>query len=177
MDLQAFFGGWSGIIRVVVLGSLAYVALVLILPVTGKRTLLKMSAFDAIMTIALGSTLATVLLSSGVALSEGVTALLLLCLLQYVVIYPFVRSSGFQDIIKAKPTLIFYRSRYLEDEIRKEWVTKEEDLAALRSQGRTDAGSVDAVVLETNGTLILMGSATKESQLLAPADDWTEAQR
>lgn len=115
MDLQVFFDGWSGLIRVVVVGSLAYVALVLILRVTGKRTLSKMNAFDAIVTITLASTLATVLLSSGVALAEGVTAFLLLCILQYVVTYPSVRSSGFQDIIKAKPRLIFYRGRYLED--------------------------------------------------------------
>jgi Ca2+/Na+ antiporter len=108
-------------------GSLAYAALVLILRVTGKRTLSKMNAFDLVVTVALGSTLATVLLSRDVALAEGVTALLLLCLLQYAVTFLSVRSSAFQDFVKARPTLIFHRGRYLEDAMRKERVTREED--------------------------------------------------
>ena len=177
MDPQDFFDGWSGLLRVVVVGSLAYAALVLILRVTGKRTLSKMNAFDLIVTVALGSTLATVLLSRDVALAEGVTALLLLCLLQYAVTFLSVRSSAFQDFVKARPTLIFHRGRYLEDAMRKERVTREEILAALRSQGRTDAGSVDAVVLETDGSLTVMGSAGKGSQPLAPVEGWTEARR
>lgn len=54
-----FFSDWFGLLRVVVVGTLAYVALVLLLRVSGKRTLSKMNAFDFIVTVALGSTLAT----------------------------------------------------------------------------------------------------------------------
>jgi uncharacterized membrane protein YcaP (DUF421 family) len=39
---------------------------VLLLRVSGKRTLSKLNAFDLVVTVALGSTLATVLLSKGV---------------------------------------------------------------------------------------------------------------
>ena len=67
-----FFDSWAGLLRVLVVGTLAYAALVLLLRVTGKRTLSKMNAFDLIVTVALGSTLATVLLSKDVALAEGV---------------------------------------------------------------------------------------------------------
>ena len=41
-----FFDGWTGLLRVLVVGTLAYAALVLLLRVTGKRTLSKMNAFD-----------------------------------------------------------------------------------------------------------------------------------
>lgn len=66
-----FFDGWTGLLRVLVVGTLAYAALVLLLRVSGKRTLSKMNAFDLVVTVALGSTLATVLLSRDVALAEG----------------------------------------------------------------------------------------------------------
>ena len=55
-------------------GTLAYVALVAILRISGKRTLTKLNALDLVVTVALGSTLATVLLSKSVALVEGVLA-------------------------------------------------------------------------------------------------------
>ncbi len=61
-----FFDTWTGLGRTVVVGTLAYAALVLILRVSGKRTLSKMNAFDLIVTVALSSTLATVLLARDV---------------------------------------------------------------------------------------------------------------
>jgi uncharacterized membrane protein YcaP (DUF421 family) len=79
------FDSWTGLGRVLIVGTLAYAALVLLLRISGKRTLTKLNAFDLIVTVALGSTLATVLLSSSVALAEGVAALALLILLQYLI--------------------------------------------------------------------------------------------
>jgi uncharacterized membrane protein YcaP (DUF421 family) len=73
-----FFDSWFGLLRVVVVGTLAYVALVVLLRASGKRTLAKLNAFDLIVTVALGSTLATVLLSKSVALLEGLVAFILL---------------------------------------------------------------------------------------------------
>jgi uncharacterized membrane protein YcaP (DUF421 family) len=72
------FDSWAGLGRVLVVGTLAYVALVLLLRISGKRTLTKLNAFDLVVTVALGSTLATVLLSKSVALAEGALALCLL---------------------------------------------------------------------------------------------------
>ena len=70
-----FFSTWAALGRVLVIGPLAYVALVLLLRISGKRTLTKLNAFDLVVTVALGSTLATVLLSKSVSLAEGVLAL------------------------------------------------------------------------------------------------------
>lgn len=66
-----FFDSWDGLLWVVVVGVLAYAVLILLLRVSGKCTLSKMHAFDLVVTVALGSTLATVLLSESVALAEG----------------------------------------------------------------------------------------------------------
>ena len=56
------FSGFEGIWRTGVVGLCAYVALVGVLRLTGKRTLSKMNAFDLVVTVSLGSTLATILL-------------------------------------------------------------------------------------------------------------------
>ena len=78
-----FFQGWTGLWLVV--GTLAYIALVLLLRISGKRTLAKFNAFDFVVTVALGSTLATILLNNSIALAEGILALALLIGLQYVI--------------------------------------------------------------------------------------------
>ena len=94
------FNSWAGLGRVLLVGTLAYLALVFLLRISGKRTLTKLNAFDLVVTVALGSTLATVLLSSSVALAESVVALGLLIFLQYVITWLSVRSPGFQTLIK-----------------------------------------------------------------------------
>lgn len=66
-----FFDSWDGLLRVVVVGTLAYLSLVVWLRLSGKRTVAKWSAFDRIVTVALGSTLATVLLTKDVRCSRA----------------------------------------------------------------------------------------------------------
>lgn len=80
-----FFDGWAGLGRVLLVGPLACFGLIVILRISGKRTLSKFNAFDLVVTVALGSTLATVLLSKDVALAEGIVALGLLASLQYAI--------------------------------------------------------------------------------------------
>ena len=81
----------------------------LLLRVSGKRTLTKMNAFDLVVTVALGSTLATVLLTKSVALAEGLTAFVLLIFLQFVLTWLFVRSQAASRLVKSEPTLLAYQ--------------------------------------------------------------------
>jgi uncharacterized membrane protein YcaP (DUF421 family) len=155
-----FFDSWLGLLRVLVVGTLAYVALVVVLRVSGKRTLAKLNAFDLIVTVALGSTLATVLLSKSVALAEGLLAFLLLVGLQYLVAWLSVRSQRFSDLVKSEPTLLLHRGRFLEVAMRHQRVTRQEILSALRSSGVADLQDAAAVVLETDGSLSVIAEAS-----------------
>ena len=49
-----FFESWFGLVRVVVVGTATYAALIVLLRVSGKRSLSKMNAFDLVVTVALG---------------------------------------------------------------------------------------------------------------------------
>lgn len=91
---QMFFNGWSHLIRTLVVGVLAYVALVLFLRISGKRTLSKLNAFDLVVTVALGSTLATILLNQDIAPAQGALAFLLLIGLQFIVAWLSVPFAG-----------------------------------------------------------------------------------
>lgn len=159
MPPDAFLAPVSDLLRIVVVGGLAYGGLVVFLRLTGKRTLTKLNAFDLVVTVALGSTLATVLLNRDVSLLEGLVAFALLIVLQYLVTWASVRSSRFQHLVKAQPALLVYRGRVLEPALRRERVSREEILAAARSSGATDLSEIGAVVLETDGSLSILSRA------------------
>jgi uncharacterized membrane protein YcaP (DUF421 family) len=151
-----FFDGWTGIARTVVVGGLAYVVLVVMLRVSGKRTLSKMNAFDFIVTVALGSTLAAVLLNEDVALAEGATAFALLIGLQFLVTWASVRTRWVKALVTGEPELVGYRGRLLPDAMRRTRVTEEEVEAALRNAGHAGFDDVEAVVLETDGSFSIV---------------------
>lgn len=153
MPPDAFFDSWSGLLRVLVVGVAAYASVVLLLRVTGKRTLSKLNAFDLVVTVALGSTLASVITSKSVPLAEGVAALALLILLQLVVTWLSVRSRWFDRMIKAEPTLLLRKGELLHEAMRRERVNKDEVLSAIRAAGGRDLDEAEAVFLETDGTL------------------------
>lgn len=160
------FDTWYDLLRILIVGICAYFGLIVLLRATGKRTLSKMNAFDLIVTVALGSTLATVLLSSDVSLAEGLFAFALLCTLQYAVAFVSVRSERFEHLVKSEPALLFFQGRFLTAALRRERVTREEVYAAVRDQGVASLATVDAVVLETDGSLSVVaggGSAPPDT--------------
>lgn len=161
-----FFDDWTGLLRVVVVGILAYAALVVLLRVTGKRTLSKMNAFDFVVTVALGSTLATVLLSRDVALAEGVLAFALLILLQLVVAWASARWPGFRRLVKAEPRLLLHKGQMLRGAMLAERVAPEEVLAAVRASGHAGLEQVEAVVLETDGSFSVVPRAGDSASAL-----------
>lgn len=165
ISLQMFFDGWASLIRTVVLGTLSYVFLIFILRLSGKRTLTKMNSFDFVITVAFGSTMASILTSKDASLAQGVVALALLVLLQFVVTFFAVRSDRIAQLVKASPALVYYRGRFLDKPMKKERINRDEVLAAIRQEGVVRPDEVDAVVLETDGSLsvIKKGAASPES--------------
>ncbi len=153
---EMFFDGWQSLLRTLVIGVLAYVALVVILRVSGNRTLSKLNAFDFIVTVALGSTLATVLLSKDVSLAEGVFALSLLVALQYAVTWTSVRASWVRRLMTGEPLMLLYQGELLHKALRQARVTEDEVRAALRSAGVRDLKDAQAVVLETDASFSVL---------------------
>lgn len=157
-----FFDSWYSLLRVLVVGTLAYGSLVVLLRFSGKRTLAKLNAFDLVVTVALGSTLATVLLTKSVALADGIVAFALLAGLQYGVAFLSVRSSRFDALVKSEPTLLLHRGRFLGRAMRAQRVTRAEVVSALRSAGLASPEDALAVVLETDGTLSVVSGGAQD---------------
>ena len=163
-----FFGSWAELGRTAVVGVCGYIALIVLLRISGKRTLSKMNAFDLIVTVALGSTLGSLLLSKDVPLAQGVLAFAVLIGLQLMATWTSVRSAAFSDLIKSRPTLLLYRGELSRDAMVRERITEQEVRAAVRKHGIDALEDVGAVVLETDGVLsVIPGVVTEASSSLA----------
>lgn len=159
---EMFFQSWSGIVRTIIVGTLAYAFLVLALRVSGKRTLAKLNAFDLVITVALGSTLATILLSESVALVEGITGFVLLIVLQYVVTFFSVRSPAFSRAVRSEPTLLLRNGAALPKAMRRARVTEAELETVVRTSGQRGLADIEAVILESDGSFSIIDGEQKK---------------
>jgi uncharacterized membrane protein YcaP (DUF421 family) len=148
-----FFNGWYSIGRSALLALLGFIALILILRVSGKRTLSKMNVFDFVFVVAVGSVFAGSMIDKDTTLLEGLTAMTTLVIVQRILSAIAVRSERFEMLINGEPTLLFSRGKFLQHALKKERVTEEEVRAAIREQGITRIEDVDAVVIENDGEL------------------------
>lgn len=150
---KIFFDNWESVARIAINTTLAYTAMVILLRISGKRTLSKMNAFDFIVTVALGSSLATVALSKSVPLLDGVLAFVLFISLQYCLTWLSVRVKTVKKVITSEPVLLLYRGKMLHDVMKRERITEEEIKVAARESGTTGLHNLHSVILETTGTM------------------------
>ncbi len=162
-----FFDTLYDLFRVAVIALLAYGSLVLLLRVAGKRALAKLNAFDLVVTVALGSTLATVLLSSDVAFFEGLLAFAMLAMLQWGVSRLSIASHNFRKLVRSQPRLLLEDGKYRRCAMQDERITEDEVESAIRAAGIGGVDEVGAVVLETDGSLSVIRRSDKPLTALA----------
>ncbi|MFL6716988.1 MAG: DUF421 domain-containing protein [Burkholderiaceae bacterium] len=153
-----FFDDMHGLLRVIVVGTLAYAGCILAMRLSGNRTLSKLNSFDLIITVAFGSTLSSIVISSDIALAEGLLAIALLVLLQFIITWLSVRSAAVNSVIKTAPTLLLRDGRMIAGAMRRVRITSDEIRTAVRQQGMGGLDQVAAVVLETDGSLSIIPS-------------------
>jgi uncharacterized membrane protein YcaP (DUF421 family) len=168
-----WFDSASDVVRILLVGVSAYAALVAIVRLSGKRTLAKLNAFDLVVTVALGSMLATILLSTSVSFVDGVVALCLLVALQAAVAFMSTRIAMIARLVKSKPVLLVVDGVLREDIMRSERVRPEEVHQALRTSGQGGVEGVAAVVLETDGRLsVIPAGSVGSGDALSRLDGW-----
>lgn len=145
-----FFKDWSSLKDVALCSVIAFLTAFILIRLSGKRTLAKLNAFDFIVTVTLGSTLSSMILAK-VTLAEGTVALVIIVVMQYALAWLAGSNKSLETVINSKPSLLYYDGSYIDEEMRREGITKEEILAEIRSFRLERMDDVKAVVLELNG--------------------------
>lgn len=141
------------VFRISLVTLIYLVCLIVLIRMFGKKSLSQMNAFDFVVTVALGSIFATLVLDASISIASGITAMLALIFYQFIISWLSVRSKKFTKILKASPTLLYYEGHYFVDTLKKERVAMDELKQAVRSSGFSEIEEIVAIVLETDGTL------------------------
>lgn len=146
-----FFTSWASVARIVVLATIVYFALLAALRYTGARALAKMSAYDLVVTIALGSLIATIPLQKTVTLADGFAAILTYLVLQHAISWALQRWPWSRKLVKERPHVVLWDGEIIPDRLRKIRITDQEVRGAVRAAGKASLREVLCVVLENDG--------------------------
>lgn len=142
----------EALLRIAVIVPAIYLLIILFIRLSGKRSTSQMNNFDWIVTVALGSITASTILLKDITLAEGALSIALLLVLQYSLTFLARRSPLVARAVKAPPTLLLARGRFLDDAMATERISRKEVLAAVRKAGFTDLDQVDWIALENDAS-------------------------
>jgi uncharacterized membrane protein YcaP (DUF421 family) len=146
-----FFHTWADIGRVALATTIIFLLMVALLRVVGQQALAKMSGFDMVSTVTLGSVTATVALTRGITVSEGAAVLLTVLVLQETIRWLQSRYLPVHHMVREPPRVVVWDGQLLEDRLRGTNVSADEVRAAVRKAGLRSISEVQVVVLENDG--------------------------
>ena len=165
--MNNWFFSPEGPLAPVVLSTVCiYLALIAYTRLFGLRSFSKMSAFDMIMTVAVGSTMASTIVTRGVRVAEGLTALLCLFLLQFIFAQLRRWSGRVRQVVDNQPLLLMEGNRVLHENLAKARLTEDDLRGKLRAAHVVHRAQVRAVVFETTGDVSVM--FTEDNRDLEP---------
>lgn len=143
-----------------------FISIIIATRLIGLRSFSNFSAYDFVLTLAIGSIAASVLTTS-ISLTHGFVAIFGLMLLTYLFSILQRRFSIFDGLVSNKPLLLMDASEILYDNLKKARVQEKQLITKLREANVYNLDQVLAVILETTGdiTVLHKSSASKDLPL------------
>lgn len=155
------------IARGVLLTMAALLWVVALVRVVGLRSFSKMTAFDFVATIAMGSLLAAAAAaSSWLAYAQILVGMLALLAVQAILALLRSRSERLRELIGNTPVLLMEDGVFCEEALRRTRIAREDVLAKIRAANALDLGAVRAVVLENTGDISVLHGCDLDERLL-----------
>jgi len=136
--------------------AIVLVALVVGVRLFGKRQVGGLSIYDLVLVLLIANAVQNAMTNGSGALGAGIVSAGVLLLADRFLGIAFVKGPFLEARLVGTPTVIVQDGQLLRAHMRREGVTEDEVLVALRSYGLSDLGEVKLAVLEVDGTLSVM---------------------
>ncbi len=141
-----------------------YVFLLVALRLTGKRQLGQMSSFDLVVLLIISNVLQNAMIGNDNSVLGGFIGAATILALNYGVARLVVSRKRIARLVEGSPTLLIHNGKVLEQNLRRELLTRDELMAALRRQGILAVEDVRVALLEETGAIT---AVRRENKLAA----------
>jgi uncharacterized membrane protein YcaP (DUF421 family) len=153
----------SGLVDVALRTAIVYLFLVVAIRLSGKREVGQMSVLELIVVLIISDAVQNSMVGENTTIWGGLVAVLTLLGLDYGLKALTARSRRLRTAIEGEPRLLVRDGRMLERALREENIEPQQVRAAMREHGFTDLTDVRLAVLETDGSISVIGRDDKPS--------------
>lgn len=172
VETTYWFGGWDAILRIIVITTCGYVAMIVLLRYAGWRRLTRMRLFDFIVAVTIGSAFGRMLTAREVGVVDAIVVFATLILLQQLGAWVQRSSRRLSPLMSPPPVLVYFRGQVMEDALRRHRLQHAELLQAVREEGIGSLTDVHAIVLEPSGEFsVIAASKMGDGSAVQPVRD------
>jgi uncharacterized membrane protein YcaP (DUF421 family) len=133
--------------------ALIYLVVVIAMRLVGSRDLGRMNAYDFVLVVVLANAVQNALVGGDNTLVGGLASAATLLAMNWGFTRLLDRFPQLEKRMDGEPVLFVSDGQVLRENMRREGVTNDELMAALREHGVTELGEVRMAVLEVDGTI------------------------
>jgi len=141
------------VIRILGSAIIVYILIIVYIRILGKRSTSELNNFDWIVTVSVGSIVASTVILKDISVTEGGLGIFILMILQFIVTKFMYQSESFREVVKSTPQLLLFEGEFIDENMKKERILKPEVYAAIRQSGLKSVKQIYAIVLETNSKM------------------------
>jgi uncharacterized membrane protein YcaP (DUF421 family) len=154
MQWQSWFAiEWQQVLGICLSAVGLYLGLMLFTRLMGLRSFSKLSSYDFAMTVAVGSILASTILSDLPSLSQGLLAIGVLFIIQASISVVRRKVKSIKALIDNQPIILMAHGEYFCSNLQEANLTTSDIQQVLRKNGLKSKTEVFAVIMETTGEM------------------------
>jgi uncharacterized membrane protein YcaP (DUF421 family) len=144
---------WAFVLR----ACAVYFILLVMLRVSGKRSMGQFTPFDILLIVLLGNAVQNALLGADTSVGGGLLLAATLIALNWIVGLVSARSPKVERWVEGAPVLLARDGQVYRDVLRRELISREDFEKAMREAGCLDMADIRLAVLENNGHITVVG--------------------
>ena len=142
-----------------------YIIVLIVMRLMGKREIGQLQPFELAISIMIADLASIPMTDTGVPIFNGIIPILGLLIMHLIISLINLKSSRAREIICGRPSILIYRGKINEKNLRKERFTINELEERLRGNNIINLGDVEYAILETSGQVTVIQKPNKRTTI------------
>ena len=142
-----------------------YIVVLIVMRLMGKREIGQLQPFELAISIMIADLASIPMTEIGIPIFNGIVPILGLLVMHLIISMINLKSLKAREIICGKPSILIYRGKIDEKQLKKERFTINELQERLRGNNVTNLGDVEYAILETSGEVTVIQKPEKRNTI------------
>ena len=142
-----------------------YIIVLIVMRFMGKREIGQLQPFELAISIMIADLATLPMADTGIPITNGIIPIFGLLIMHLLISFMNLKSIKLRSIICGKPSILIYRGRINEKNLKKERFTINELEERLRGENIFNLGDVEYAILETSGQITVIPKPNKRQTI------------